>query len=156
MVITKDMYAAIGRLALSMAKIETMVIYILAEFNFEGKGEAEWFKQNLEPTLKALEKLLASKGYGKEYRLFPIARIRELAEIRHNLMHGSLMNRVIEIDFSTLTVFNNRHQHATTVDVPGLDSISDELESILKQVPFLMYDLNDDPSSGPIPSIVAS
>ncbi len=118
-----------------MSGLELCLVYMLADAKFDGKDEAFWINQQLTGLLDAAERFIQTPA-GAAISL-PIGRIRTLATIRHNVMHGILVDRFTNMQNpSSLMFVNARRNQNETVDAMKLDAISTELDDIAELIPW--------------------
>jgi hypothetical protein len=177
MIIDPRILQGIGTMSLHFAAIEHAFATILGGLNYDDspvenassivvqpsernprKGFEYWDRQTIGPLRKAMLKVVPANWVHREM----LTKIESFETIRHALIHGQMMERLIEIDFSTLSKFNKRTGALAIVDAASMEKMNSELEAFVKiLLPALHYDISHDPTFAemrprPVPQMVVT
>jgi hypothetical protein len=124
---SQELLIAVGRVALSFAALDVGLAVILSG------GEEKLFRDLCgEPLSKKLKKLKGSRT--KKRLKLPIGRIRELAEIRNDLMHGFTWITVYPTVSEELALENPARRRTTRATLSSLTKISKEVDTIVERL----------------------
>lgn len=128
---SQDILIAAGRLALSFAALDVGLAMVLS--NDSAKCFQKLCEKPLSRKLDIIKRIKKSK---EKLRLIPINRIRELAKLRNDLMHGFAWMTIYPSVGEELTLWNPARDRTTAgVTRLTLDKTSEQVEAITRELP---------------------
>lgn len=143
--ISDELTMAVGRVALSFAAFENAVAMFLIETNSTDKNLEGLSLDPLSTKLNKLQNAVKSTNLGHPV---PVDRIRELAHIRNDLVHGiAFIVLWASRPSHELTIWNPGRKIARPVSSSELYKISDEVDQITQLLADHVSDIKNTPGS---------